>query len=121
MIAGIVLMLSIFRRPRNRLGPNKSVDPSAIEGKNMNREISRWGVRAKHRPDGGGCMLSSPGLATWQWPGACLVTAVSYVTFFLVAGIVLLVIGVPMLVGRRQGRDHWPTTRTNSLPPASSA
>ena len=96
MIVGIVLMLSIFHHARNRLGPNKSVDPSAIEGKNMNREISLWGVGPR-------IVLTAvlyavvAGAATWQWPGACLVTAVSYVTFFL-AGIVLLVIGVPMLV-----------------------
>ena len=62
----------------------------------MSREISRWGV-------GPSIMLSAgayaavAGLATWLWPGICLVTAIPQAVF-LVAGIVMLVIGVPMLV-----------------------
>jgi protein-S-isoprenylcysteine O-methyltransferase Ste14 len=37
------------------------------------------------------------GIATYLWPAVCLVCAVPYV-FFLVPGIVLLAIGLPMLV-----------------------
>ena len=37
------------------------------------------------------------GLATWSWPEVCLVTAVPHPAFS-VAGIALLLIGIPMLV-----------------------
>ena len=63
---------------------------------NMNREMSRWGV-------GPGILVSAgayaavAGLATSLWPEVCFVTAIPY-TVFLVAGIALLLVGIPMLV-----------------------
>jgi hypothetical protein len=62
----------------------------------MTRELSRWGV-------GPGIMVSAStyasvaGLATWSWPGVCLVTAVPRMVL-LVAGIALLVVGVPVFM-----------------------
>jgi protein-S-isoprenylcysteine O-methyltransferase Ste14 len=62
----------------------------------MTQEMSRWGV-------GPSIMVpmaayaAVAGLATWLWPDVCLVTVVPRMVF-LVAGIVLLMIGVPMLV-----------------------
>jgi protein-S-isoprenylcysteine O-methyltransferase Ste14 len=61
----------------------------------MTSELSRWGV-------GPSIMVpmaayaAVAGLPTWRWPEVCLVTAIP-ITVFLVAGIILLVIGVPML------------------------
>ena len=61
----------------------------------MTGEISRWGV--------GPCIMLSAGayaavagLATWLWPDICMVTAIPH-SVLLVARIILLVIGVPML------------------------
>jgi protein-S-isoprenylcysteine O-methyltransferase Ste14 len=62
----------------------------------MTQEMSRWGVG----PSIGlpvGAYAAIAGLATWLWPEVCLVTVVPR-TAFLVAGMVLLVIGVPMLL-----------------------
>jgi protein-S-isoprenylcysteine O-methyltransferase Ste14 len=62
----------------------------------MNREISRWGV-------GPSILLLTlayaaiAGLATRLWPDVCSVTAVPRLVF-LVAGLVLLLVGIPMLV-----------------------
>jgi len=62
----------------------------------MTREISRWGV-------GPSIMLSAgayaavAGFATRLWPDVCLVMAVPRIVF-IVGGIVLLTVGIPMLV-----------------------
>ncbi len=62
----------------------------------MNREMSRWGVGPSILlPTGAYAIVA--GLATWVWPAVCVITAVPH-TIFLLAGIVLLMIGVPMLV-----------------------
>ena len=62
----------------------------------MTREMSRWGVGPSILLPMG-AYAAVAGLATWLWPEVCVVTAVPY-TVFLVAGIALLVVGVPMLV-----------------------
>ena len=62
----------------------------------MMREISRWGVGPSIMVSAG-AYAAVAGLATRLWPEFCLVSAVSRMVF-LVAGIVLLVIGVPMLL-----------------------
>lgn len=62
----------------------------------MMREISRWGVGPSIMVLAG-AYAAVAGLATRLWPEFCLVSAVSRMVF-LVAGIVLLVIGVPMLL-----------------------
>ncbi len=61
----------------------------------MTRELSRWGVGPSILlPTGAYAVVA--GLATWLWPDPCLITAVPQ-SVFIVAGIVLLAIGVPML------------------------
>lgn len=62
----------------------------------MKRKLSRWGVGPSIVVSAG-AYAAVAGLGTWLWPDICVVTAVPY-TAFLAAGIVLLVIGVPMLV-----------------------
>ena len=62
----------------------------------MTREISRWGVGPSIVVSAG-AYAAVAGLATWLWPNVCLVRVVPN-TVFLIAGIVLLVIGVPMLL-----------------------
>jgi protein-S-isoprenylcysteine O-methyltransferase Ste14 len=62
----------------------------------MTKEISRWGVGPSILVSAG-AYAAVAGLATWLWPNVCLITTVPY-SVFLVAGIVLLVIGVPMLI-----------------------
>jgi protein-S-isoprenylcysteine O-methyltransferase Ste14 len=62
----------------------------------MTRELSRWGVGPSIMVSAG-AYAAVAGLATWLWPEACLVTAIPLVVF-LVAGIGLVVVGVPMLV-----------------------
>jgi protein-S-isoprenylcysteine O-methyltransferase Ste14 len=62
----------------------------------MNREISRWGIGPSIMASAG-AYAAVAGLATWLWPEVCLVLAIPQAVF-LAAGIVLLVIGVPMLV-----------------------
>ena len=44
-----------------------------------------------------GAYAAIAGLATWLWPEVCVVTAIPRMAF-VVAGIVLLLIGIPMLV-----------------------
>jgi len=62
----------------------------------VTREISLWGVGPR-------IVLTAvlyavvAGAATWQWPEVCLISTIPRMVF-LVAGIGLLVIGVPMLV-----------------------
>lgn len=62
----------------------------------MAREISRWGVGPSIMVSAG-AYAAVAGLATWLWPNICLITTVPY-SVFLVAGFVLLVIGISMLV-----------------------
>lgn len=62
----------------------------------MNRELSRWGIGPRILVSAG-VYFAVAGLATWLWPEVCLVTAVPY-PVFLVAGIVLLIVGVPMFM-----------------------
>ena len=61
----------------------------------MTRDISRWGVGPSIMVSAG-AYAAIAGLATWLWPDVCVVTAVPH-SVFVVAGIVLLVVGVPML------------------------
>jgi protein-S-isoprenylcysteine O-methyltransferase Ste14 len=62
----------------------------------MTQEMSRWGVGPSILlPTGAYAAVA--GLVTWLWPEVCLVTVIPHSVFY-VAGIVLLVIGVPMLV-----------------------
>jgi protein-S-isoprenylcysteine O-methyltransferase Ste14 len=69
---------------------------TAVEVDMMTRELSRWGVGPSIVVSAG-AYAAVAGLATWLWPDVCLVTVVPN-TVFLIAGIALLVIGVPMLV-----------------------
>lgn len=62
----------------------------------MTREVSRWGVGPSILVSAGG-YAAVAGIATWLWPEVCLITVVPY-PVFLVAGIVLLIIGIPMLM-----------------------
>jgi protein-S-isoprenylcysteine O-methyltransferase Ste14 len=61
----------------------------------MKRELSRWGVGPSIVLTAG-AYAAAAGLATWMWPEVCLVLPVPYPAF-LVAGIVLLIVGIPML------------------------
>lgn len=62
----------------------------------MIREMSRWGVGPSILlPTGAYAAVA--GLATWLWPDVCLVRAVPY-WCFLAAGLLPLLIGVPMLI-----------------------
>ena len=62
----------------------------------MNREMNLLGVGPSIMvPMAAYAVIA--GLATWLWPDLCLITAVPYMAF-LVSGIVLLVLGIPMLV-----------------------
>ena len=58
--------------------------------------MSRWGVGPRILM-AAGAYAAVAGLVTWLWPEVCLVTAVPY-PVFLVAGIALLVVGIPMLM-----------------------
>ena len=58
--------------------------------------MSRWGVGPRILMTAG-AYAAVAGLVTWLWPEVCLVTAVRY-PVFLVAGIALLVVGIPMLI-----------------------
>jgi protein-S-isoprenylcysteine O-methyltransferase Ste14 len=62
----------------------------------MKQQISRWGVGPSIVVSAG-VYAAVAGMATWLWPDRCLVTAVPRMGF-LVAGIVLLLIGIPMIV-----------------------
>lgn len=62
----------------------------------MKARMTIWGVGPKIMVPTFGYLVVA-GIATYLWPAACLVQAVPYV-FFLVPGIVLLAIGLPMLV-----------------------
>lgn len=62
----------------------------------MTREVSRWGVGPSIMLSAGG-YAAVAGIATWLWPRICLVTAVPSLVF-LTAGIVLLIVGIPMLM-----------------------
>ncbi len=62
----------------------------------MTRELSRWGVGPSIMVSAG-TYAAVAGLVTWLWPDICLITVVPY-SIFLVAGIVLLTIGIPMLI-----------------------
>ena len=55
-----------------------------------------WGVGPKIMVPTFGYLVVA-GIATYFWPAVCLVHAIPYV-FFLVPGVVLLAIGLPMLV-----------------------
>jgi protein-S-isoprenylcysteine O-methyltransferase Ste14 len=62
----------------------------------MNRAMSRWGVGPRILM-AAGAYAAVAGLVTWLWPEVCLVTAVPY-PVFLVAGVALLIVGIPMLM-----------------------
>jgi protein-S-isoprenylcysteine O-methyltransferase Ste14 len=62
----------------------------------MSRELSRWGIGPSILASAG-AYAAVAGLATWLWPDICFFTAIPSIVF-LVAGIVLLAIGVPMLM-----------------------
>lgn len=62
----------------------------------MTQEISRWGVGPSIVASAG-AYATVAGVATWLWPQVCVVTAIPYMAF-VVAGIILLGIGIPMLV-----------------------
>lgn len=62
----------------------------------MKRELSRWGIGPSIVASAG-AYAAIAGLATWLWPDFCVVTAIPY-TALVVAGSVLLVIGIPMVV-----------------------
>jgi len=61
----------------------------------MTQEMSRWGVGPSILLPVGAYAVCA-GAATWVWPELCLVAAVPR-SAFLVAGIGLLVVGLPML------------------------
>lgn len=62
----------------------------------MTREISRWGVGPSILM-AAGAYAAAAGLVTWLWPEVCLVAAIPH-PVFVVAGVVLAAVGVPMLV-----------------------
>ncbi len=62
----------------------------------MTGRMSRWGVGPSIMISAG-LYATVAGLATWSWPEVCLVTAVPH-TALPVAGIALLLLGIPMLV-----------------------
>ena len=89
------------------------------EGQTKTGEMSRWGV--------GPCIVLSSlayaaatGIATYFWPGACLISVVPY-PVFVVVGVVLLALGAPMLIvaGRAAmiayNRDELATTGIFSI------
>ena len=62
----------------------------------MNRELSRWGVGPSILVTAG-TYAAIAGLATYLWPNVCLMPAIPYWCLLMV-GILLLLIGVPMLM-----------------------
>ncbi len=70
----------------------------------MTREISRWGVGPKIMLSAG-AYAAVAGLATWLWPDVCSITSLPY-TAFSVAGVVLLVIGIPILFVAVRAATH---------------
>lgn len=62
----------------------------------MKPEMSRWGIGPSMLLTAG-AYAAIAGPATWLWPNVCLLRAVPY-WCFLTAGILLLLVGVPMLM-----------------------
>jgi len=62
----------------------------------MTRELSRWGVGLSIVVSAG-AYAAIAGLITWLWPEVFIISMIPY-RAFLAAGIIMLVIGVPMLI-----------------------
>ena len=62
----------------------------------MTREISRWGVGPSIMLSAGG-YAAVAGIATWLWPKVFIVSVIPY-TAFVASGIMILVVGLPMLI-----------------------
>jgi len=61
----------------------------------MTHKISRWGIGPRIMVLAGVYAIAA-GLVTWLWPEVCLITVVPY-PVLVVTGIVLLLVGIPML------------------------